>query len=122
MSDDTIETPAPVEAPRNTAENGSGSAMCPAGHPWYASWTTDDAGVVSVTPATCPEQGAGHDQGCGLGWVARMVHGENLPPGDWVERDPVEAAAVVAERDRRIAEGSKEIGVAGALNAGKGPQ
>jgi hypothetical protein len=102
----------------NTPENGQGSAVCPMGHPWYASWTTGEDAVVMLTPDTCPDAGAGHTDGCGLGWVARMTHGPDEPPGDWVQRDPVEAGIVVAEYERRKAAGAAPVlDVAGTLGA-----
>lgn len=99
----------------NTDANGSGSAMCPNGHPWYTFWTTDDDGVRIVEPSVCPDIGAGHEEGCGLGWVATMCwggkdeHDQDRGPGEWVERAPEELAVIRAEVQRRIEAGKKPV-------------
>lgn len=108
------------EKPPNTPANGSGSAMCPLGHPWYATFSTDDAGVLTVAPETCPDVGAGHEEGCGLPWVARMTWGEGEPPGDWVQREATEHAAAMEQAARMRAAGALPVpDVAAALDASR---
>ena len=100
---------------RNDGAFGRGSAICPAGHPWQAGWSTDEAGQKHVSPDTCKEEG------CGLGWVATMSIGDDGPKGDWVNRDLEEVLLISNEVSRREKAGAEELGVAALMERVRQP-